>query len=159
MKENLPVNYPKDYFSIMLRNVLEDYFSSIKQERDFDFPLMSLLAAMGFYDIHFTHGSREIGKDFIAKRKENDIEYQYAIQSKKGDINQTKCAGEILPQLLLASISGLSHPQFDKTLPRRVILVSTGLLTGNAPLILQDFNESLKNESNRNPGFKSFAVR
>lgn len=151
MKENLPANYPKDYFSIMLRNVLEDYFSSIKQERDFDFPLMSLLAAMGFYDIHFTHGSREIGKDFIAKRKENDVECQYAIQSKKGDINQTKCSNEILPQLLLASVSGLSHPQFDKTLPRRVILVSTGLLIGNAPLILQDFNETLKNEYSREP--------
>ena len=151
MRENLPANYPKDYFSIMLRNVLEDYFSSIKQERDFDFPLMSLLGAMGFYDIHFTHGSREIGKDFIAKRKENDVEYQYAIQSKKGDINQTKCSNEILPQLLLASVSGLSHPQFDKTLPRRVILISTGLLTGNAPLILQDFNETLKNEYSREP--------
>ncbi len=31
----------------MLSNVLEDYFSSIKDERDFDFPLMSLLAAVG----------------------------------------------------------------------------------------------------------------
>lgn len=47
----------------MLTNVLEDYFKSIKDERDFDFPLRSLLAAMGFYDIHLTHGSREIGKD------------------------------------------------------------------------------------------------
>ena len=66
----------------MLRNVLEDYLSSIK-ERDFDFPLSSLLQGMGFYDIHFTHGAVEFGKDFIAKRVENNVEYQYAIQSRK----------------------------------------------------------------------------
>lgn len=135
----------------MLSNVLEDYFSSIKDERDFDFPLRSLLAAMGFYDIHLTHGSREIGKDFIAKGREDGVECQYAFQSKKGDINQKKCAEEVLPQLLLASVSGLSHPQFDKTLPRKVFLVSTGLLVGNAPLILQDFNDTLRNEYQRDP--------
>lgn len=135
----------------MLTNVLDDYFKSIKDERDFDFPLRSLLAAMGFYDIHLTHGSREIGKDFIAKRQEDDGEIQFAFQSKKGDINQKKCAEEVLPQLLLASVSGLSHPQFDKSLPRKVFLVSTGLLVGNAPLILQDFNDTLKNEYQREP--------
>jgi hypothetical protein len=135
----------------MLSNVLEDYFSSIKDERDFDFPLMSLLAAMGFYDIHLTHGSREIGKDFIAKKREDGVEVEYAFQSKKGDINQKKCSEEVLPQLLLASVSGLSHPQFDKTLPRRVFLVSTGLLIGNAPLILQDFNDTLRNDYGREP--------
>ncbi len=142
MRGSLPENYPNSYIALMLRNVLEDYFSSIREERDFDFPLTSLLRAMGFYDIHFVHGSREIGKDFIAKKVEDDREYQYAIQSKRGDINQTKCADEILPQLLLASLSGLSHPQFDKGMPRRVVLVATGRLVGNAPLILQDFNET-----------------
>jgi|SRR6185369_13761087 len=144
MKENLPANYPDSYFSRMLRTLLEDYFANIKQERDFDFPLMSLLAAMGWYDIHLTHGDREIGKDFIAKKIEEGVEYQYAIQSKKGDINQKKCAEEVIPQLTLAAIVGLPHPQFDKSLPRRVILVSTGKLIGNAGYILQDFNDSLE---------------
>jgi hypothetical protein len=135
----------------MISTVLHQYFSTIKNEREFDFPLMSLLAAMGFYDIQFTHGSREIGKDFIAKRVEEGIEYQFSFQSKKGDINQSKCGDEVLPQLLLASVSGLSHPQFDKTLPRKVFLVSTGQLTGNAPLILQDFNDTLRNDYSREP--------
>src|ERR1051326_8797536 len=106
MKENLPANYPDSYFSLMIRNVLDDYFKNLTQERDFDFPLMSLLAGMGFYDIHFTHGSREIGKDFIAKRREDGTEYQYSIQSKKGDINQDKSA-EVIRQLTLASAVGL----------------------------------------------------
>jgi hypothetical protein len=150
MKENLPADYPSNYFSQMLRTVLEDFFSSINQERDFDFPFMSLLAAMGYYDIHFTHGSREMGKDFIAKREIDGIEYQYAFQSKKGDINQKQCTDEVLPQLLLASVTGLSHPQFDRSLSRHVVLVSTGRLVGNAPLILQDFNDTLQRDYQRN---------
>jgi hypothetical protein len=128
----------------MLRNVLEDYLNSIN-ERDFDYPLTSLLQAMGFYDIHFTHGNTEIGKDFIAKLNEQGVIYQYAIQSKKGNINQSELE-RIQNQLLLAIISGLSHPQFDRELPRRVILVTTGRLTGNADKILQDFNYVLKTE-------------
>jgi hypothetical protein len=125
----------------MLRNALEDYLNSII-ERDFDYPLTSLLQAKGFYDIHFTHGRNEIGKDFIAKKLENGVEYQYAIQSKRGNISQPEL-DKIQGQLLLASISGLSHPQFNKNLERRVILVTTGRLKGNAPIILQDFNSEL----------------
>lgn len=151
MKENLPASYPDDYFSLMIRNVLDDYFKNLKQERDFDYPLMSLLAGMGFHDIHFTHGDREIGKDFIAKRREDDVEYQYSVQSKKGDINQAKCASEVIPQLTLASVSGLSHPQFDTSLPRKVILVYTGQLVGNASLILQNFNTELQTFYKKEP--------
>ncbi len=132
----------------MLRNALEDYLNSII-ERDFDYPLTSLLQAKGFYDIHFTHGRNEIGKDFIAKKLENGIEYQYAIQSKRGNIGQPDL-DKIQGQLLLASISGLSHPQFNKSLERRVILVTTGRLIGNAPIILQDFNDVLENEYQKN---------
>jgi hypothetical protein len=146
MKGNLPADYPNSYLTLMLRNVLEDYFSGIKDERDFDFPLISLLSAMGYYDIHFTHGDREIGKDFIAKKIEAGIEYQYAFQSKKGDINQAKCTNEVLPQLRLAALSGQPHPQFDKTLPRRVVLVLTGRPVGNAGYLLDDFNDTLQNE-------------
>jgi hypothetical protein len=128
----------------MLRNVLEDYLSSIKDERDFDFPLASLLRAMGFYDVHFTHGGGEIGKDFIAKKFEDGTEYQYAIQSKKGHINQPEFRNNIMGQLLEASLLGLSHPQFDRNLPRRIILVTSGRLSGNAPLTFQDFNLELE---------------
>lgn len=132
----------------MLRNALEDYLNSII-ERDFDYPLTSLLQAKGFYDIHFTHGRNEIGKDFIAKKLENGTEYQYAIQSKRGNIGQPELE-KIQGQLLLASISGLSHPQFNKSLERRVILVTTGRLIGNAPIILQDFNDVLADTYQKN---------
>lgn len=132
----------------MLRNALEDYLNSII-ERDFDYPLTSLLQAKGFYDIHLTHGRNEIGKDFIAKKLENGVEYQYAIQSKRGNIGQPELE-KIQNQLFLASISGLSHPQFNKSLERRVILVTTGRLVGNAPIILQDFNNELINTYKKN---------
>ena len=132
----------------MLRNVLNDYLSSIRDERDFDFPLASLLSAMGFYDIHFTHGRTEIGKDFIAKKQQNGIEYQYALQSKKGDINQAEFRNNVMGQLREASVLGLSHPQFDRNLPRRVVLVTSGRLIGNAPLTFQDFNVELETKWN-----------
>jgi hypothetical protein len=150
MQGSVPESYPNSLFILMLRNVLEDYLSSINKERDFDFPLISLLRAMGFYDIHFTHGDREIGKDFIAKRIDDEVLYQYAIQSKKGDINQGKFTDELYGQILLASISGLSHPQFDKSLPRRVVIVTTGRLVGNAPLIFQDLNIELETTYQKN---------
>lgn len=127
----------------MLRNALEDYLNSII-ERDFDYPLTSLLQTMGFYDIHFTHGGVEFGKDFIAKKIENGIEYQYAIQSKKGDINQSLWRNEIRGQLEEAILSDLSHPQFNTKLPRKAVLVTTGRLTGNARLTSQEFKTKLQ---------------
>lgn len=130
----------------MLRNVLEDYLSSVK-ERDFDYPLTSLLHAMGFYDIHLTDGGSEFGKDFIAKRIEDGVKYQYAIQSKRGDINQPDFRNKILGQLLEAVVlKKLSHPQLDTALPQRVILVSTGELKDNAFIELRELNNQLENE-------------
>lgn len=130
----------------MLRNVLEDYLNSIK-ERDLDFPLSSLLQGMGFYDIHFTHGGVEFGKDFIAKRVDDGVEYQYAIQSKKGDINQALWRNEVRGQLEEAVVSDLSHPQFSTDLPRKAILVTTGRLSGNARLACQEFKTKLEGEN------------
>jgi hypothetical protein len=127
----------------MLRNVLEDYLDSIN-EREFDYPLMAQLQTMGFYDIHFTHGSTEVGKDFIAKRIDDGSEVQYAIQSKKGDISQSLWRNEIRGQLEEAILSDLSHPQFDKHLPRKVVLATTGRLVGNAKLIAQEFKSRLQ---------------
>jgi hypothetical protein len=130
----------------MLRNVLEDYLSSIK-ERDFDFPLSSLLQGMGFYDIHFTHGGVEFGKDFIAKKLDEGVEFQYAIQSKKGDINQALWRNEVRGQLEEAILSDLSHPQFNTTAPRKAILVTTGRLSGNARLACQEFKAKFEAEN------------
>jgi Restriction endonuclease len=122
----------------MLRNVLEDYLSSINDERDFDYPLSSLLQAMGFYDIHFTHGGVEFGKDFIAKKEVDGIKYQYAVQSKRGNISQGLWRDETKGQLEEAISSDLSHPQFNTTWPRKVILATTGRLSTNARLVTQE---------------------
>jgi hypothetical protein len=126
----------------MLRNVLEDYLSSVK-EREFYYPLTALLHAMGFYDIHITDGGSEIGKDFIAKRVEDGIIYQYVIQAKKGNISQSDFR-KVLQQLLEAVVlRNLAHPQLDLTLPQRTILVTTGELKDNAILEFREFNSTL----------------
>jgi Restriction endonuclease len=128
----------------MLRNVLEDYLSSVK-EREFYYPLTALLHAMGFYDIHLTDGGSEIGKDFVAKRVEEGITYQYVIQAKRGDINQSDFR-QIQQQLLEAIIlKNLTHSQLDLSLPQRTILVTTGELKDNAILELREFNSTLVN--------------
>lgn len=123
----------------MLRNVLEDYLSSVK-ERDFYYPLTSLLQAMGFFDIIITDGPGEFGKDFIAKRIEDGVKYQYKIQAKKGDIDQEdfrKIMGQLLEAIILKK---LSHPQLDTSLTQKTILVTTGELTPNAFAAHQAFN-------------------
>ncbi len=134
----------------MLRNVLEDYLSSIN-ERDFDYPLGSLLQAIGFYDIHLTHGKTEFGKDFIAKKIDDGAIHQYSIQSKKGDIKQAHFRNEIMGQLMEASLLGIVHPQFDRTLPRQVIFATTGRLKDNAGPAFQDMNLELTTTYQKNP--------
>jgi hypothetical protein len=130
----------------MLRNVLEDYLSSVK-ERDFYYPLTSLLQAMGFFDIQITDSASEFGKDFIAKRVEDGVKYQYKIQAKKGDIDQQRFRNEILGQLMEAIVlKKLSHPQLDTSLTQKTILVTTGELTPNAFIAHQEFNDVLVNE-------------
>lgn len=130
----------------MLRNVLDDYLNTVK-ERAFDYPLTSLLQAMGFYDIHLTDGGREYGKDFIAKRVEDGVTYQYAIQSKRGDIKQLDFRNKIIGQLLEAVVlRKLSHPQLDVALPQKTILVSTGELIDNAFIELREFNNTLESD-------------
>jgi hypothetical protein len=135
----------------MLRNVLEDYLNSIKDEREFDYPLSSLLQAMGFYDIHLTHGKTEFGKDFIAKKVNDGVVYQYSIQSKRGDIKQAEFRNEIIGQLMEASLLGIVHPQFDRRLDRRVIFATTGRLKDNAGPAFQDMNLELTTTYKKNP--------
>lgn len=126
----------------MLRSVLGDYLEHVK-ERDFDLPLLSLLPALGFYDIHFTHGPAEFGKDIIAKKHEDQIEVQYTFQSKAGNINQGEWRNSIQGQIFEAVMNTLSHPNFDSSMPHQVILVTTGRLIGNAPVALQNLNQQL----------------
>lgn len=123
----------------MLKNILGAYLDGIK-ERQFDLPFTALLHAAGYYDIHFTHGNAEFGKDFIAKRIENGNQVQYSFQSKAGDISQSDWRTDIMGQMLESILSGLSHPNFDKNLPHQAVLVITGRLVGNAPVSFQEFN-------------------
>lgn len=125
----------------MLRHVLVDYLNNIK-EREFDLPFLALLSAMGYYDIHFTHGTVEFGKDFIAKRLENGIETQFSFQTKAGDITLADWRNDIMGQMLESLLIGLSHPQFARNMPHQTVLVTTGRLIGNTNIELQDLNEN-----------------
>lgn len=101
-------------------------------ERAFDAPFLDLLRAQGFYDIHFTHGPYEFGKDFIAKRDE-PVPVQYAFQGKAGDIGGPAWM-DLYSQLLELASDGPAHPSFDASLPRKSVLVTTGRLTGKATI-------------------------
>lgn len=125
----------------MLENVIGNYLDNI-EEREFDEPFMALLRAEGFRDIHFLHGAFEFGKDFIAKKEEDGIIYQYAFQTKAGNINLTawnQCRG----QIDLLRTNALSHASFNKTFPRRAIFVTTGRLVGGAPAASQEYEKHL----------------
>src|SRR5277367_2174768 len=50
----------------VLRDVVAGFLDTVT-EREFDAPLIALLAARGFRDVHFLHGAFEFGKDVIAK--------------------------------------------------------------------------------------------
>jgi hypothetical protein len=129
----------------VLRNVLEDYLKSIKDERLFDPPFLSLLPAMGFFDVRHTHGSAEFGKDFIAKRiNRKGKPFQYSFQLKAGDIDQPFWRDKVQGQMLEALMSPRSHPHFDGGMPHQSVLVVTGRLVGNAGPAIDNFNEQLR---------------
>jgi hypothetical protein len=134
----------------MLRNVLVDYLETV-EEREFDFPFLTLLPALGFYDVHHTHGQVEFGKDFIAKKVEDGVETQYSFQLKAGDIRQSDWRDGIMGQMLESVLTGLSHPCFDRDLPHQPVLVATGRLKGNAPLGLQDLNAKIEQQYKLRP--------
>lgn len=124
-------------------------------ERGFDSTFLSLLRAGRFYDIHFTHGTFEFGKDVIAKlpgRKAKSRPTQYAFQLKAGDIGAGEWA-DIVGQLHELTNAYLAHPNFDKALPRNLVLVTTGELKGKAPLAARAFAEQVQTR-----GFGTFTT-
>ena len=134
----------------MLRSVIENYLTSI-EELEFFLPFQQLLEAQNYYDIHLIHSSIEFGKDFIAKRKHDEEEVQYIFQVKAFDIDLNKFRREVMPQLLECYINNLSHPNFNRKLRKKVILVTTGLLNSHASIAFQQFNlyleDNLKEDS------------
>jgi len=126
----------------MLDAVVDRYLQGVP-EREFDMPLMALLVSRRFYDIHKLHGAFEFGKDFIAKRDDDDgLVRQYAIQSKAGNINLSSWR-EIRSQIDEARFNTIAHPSYDRMLPRRAVLVTTGLLVGGAAADAQQYKEFL----------------
>ncbi len=126
----------------MLADAIGNYVNSLT-EREFDAPFTALLRLHGFTDIHFLHGPFEFGKDFIAKRLEDGVEYQYAFQTKAGDIGISEwnqCRG----QIDLLRTDALAHPNFSGTLNRRAIFVATGRLIGGAGLAAQQYGQHLQ---------------
>lgn len=125
----------------MQRSVLENWIDGLS-EREFDGPFITLLRAQGFFDIHFTHGQYEFGKDFIAKRVEGKSTVQYGFQSKAGDI-----AGgtwdQIHGQIEELVATWLAHPNYDKNLPLEHRLVCTGELKGKAVLSARQYREQV----------------
>ena len=116
----------------MLRDVVRIFLDTLT-ERDFDGPLLALLAARGFTDVHFIHGQFEFGKDVLAKKAdpETGIVHQYLIQSKAGDIGMPEWRA-VRPQLDECQYNTIGHPSFDTALPRVAVLVTTGRLKGSA---------------------------
>lgn len=125
----------------MLHGVVGNFLDSLT-EREFDAPLLAILAARGCTDIHFIHGAFEFGKDVIAKRRDpvtGDL-YQLSIQSKAGDLRQPEWRA-VRPQLEECEYNTRAHPSFDETLPRVAVLVTTGRLKGAASTDAQEYRE------------------
>jgi hypothetical protein len=126
----------------VLRAVVETFLDSLS-EREFDAPLLAIMASRGFYDVHFIHGGFEFGKDVIAKRRDDRTRetYQYSIQSKAGDIGQGEWRA-VRPQIDECEYNTRAHPSFDATLPRVAVLVTTGRLKGGAAVDAQEYKQS-----------------
>lgn len=131
----------------MLRDVVGTFLSSLT-EREFDAPLLALLARQDFTDVHFIHGAFEFGKDVIAKRVCPDTGElsQYAIQSKAGDIGLSGWR-EVRPQLEESSYNTRAHPNYDPSLKRVAVLVTTGRLKGAAGVDAQEYKQSVEARS------------
>ena len=119
----------------MLEGAVDAFLNGVT-ERGFDEPLLALLRAEGFERVRLTHGSAEFGKDVIAQKGGE----QWAWQSKAGNVGQGDFR-QMTGQLDELRLSNYAHPDFDADLPRRPVLVTTGRLTGNAPLSLREYNE------------------
>ncbi|GAA4391753.1 hypothetical protein GCM10023153_10110 [Ornithinibacter aureus] len=126
----------------MLRDVVRIYLDTLT-EREFDGPLLALLDARGFKDVHFIHGAFEFGKDVLAKRvdPETGEVHQYLIQSKAGDIGMPEWRG-VRPQLDECQYNTIGHPSFDPNLPRVAVLVTTGRLKGAAPADAAEYRKA-----------------
>ncbi len=134
----------------MLRNVIENYLTSLR-EVEFFGPFKELLSGLGYSNIHQLHSSIEFGKDFIAEIEEKGQSFQCCFQVKVGDINYRKFTTEVKPQLLEVITNSISHPNFNKILPRQLILVIVGNLRPPATASFEEFNSFVEEKLNFPP--------
>ena len=103
----------------------------------------SLLRAGGFYDIELVHGVSEYGRDFIAKRRDDDGPVrQYSLQSKAGDLHLADWR-KVREQLEDIRTVAIAHPLFDPSLEGTIVLVTTGSLKGDARGAAKGYGETL----------------
>lgn len=133
----------------MLDILLDDYLSNLPHERLFDAPFLALLPFLGFYDVHYTHGSGEFGKDFIAKKREGRKTIQFSFQLKR-HVSQSE-ARQLESQLLQAITFPRTHPNFDLSKPHQPVLVVIGHLTDNASIGFANLNEQITQRFNARP--------
>lgn len=110
-------------------------------EREFDQPFLAILREEGFDNPRLTHGQSEFGKDFVA-RKDGE---QWVFQSKAGNVGYPGWR-DMRGQLDELRLSNLAGPEFDPSLPRRAVLVTTGKLVGHAPISASQYNEQAKSK-------------
>lgn len=119
----------------MLDDAVAAFLESVP-ERAFDEPFMALLRAEGYTHVSLCHGQTEYGKDIVARRNGT----QWAFQSKAGNIKQ-RAWSQLTGQLNELRLSDLAGPEFDPTLPRKPVLVTTGRLVGGAPLLATEYQK------------------
>lgn len=133
----------------MLRLIVKDYISSLKERKELDFLFPILLDQMGFSVIktaQSSHGQPEYGKDIIAIKEFDGKEIIYIFQLKAGDdkdINKKTFSGEngigeSLKQAKYVEYSDQSIPGL-KDLSRRYVLVHNGELQSNYRPVLDGF--------------------
>ena len=132
----------------MLDAAVDSWLEHLENERAFDEPLRALLRATGFYDIRLVHGPTELGRDFIAKREDPEGVRQYAIQGKLGDLNLTGFR-DVRNQL--EDIRTIDYPDadFDNSLPRVAVLVTTGEIKGPARTDASGYQTNVARETGR----------
>jgi len=130
----------------LLDDVVGAYLRTLSEVELFD-PFQAILGANGFYDIHRTHGGAEFGRDFIAKRLEDGVTWQYGIQTKVGNLGEAALRNEVLGQIEEIRLLTGMNPNFDPDLPRRAVIATTGRLIGNGPTVAQNYQ--LQHESDR----------
>ena len=128
----------------MLDGVIAEYLQTLS-EVEFFGAFAAVLRANGFYDIHRTHGTGEFGRDFIVKRLEDDVIYQYGIQTKVGDVGLSDwrdARNQIEDIRLMTNV----NPNFDQSLSRKAVLATTGRLVGQAPAGADDYRQQFADE-------------